>query len=95
MTWELPPDSAAMTQAWNEPSPLVLTDVDATWVVLDEDEDEDEELAGALTAEVTTGAATGASSFGAAGALAGLAGTVSSWPTEISFAYLIVAWLSL
>src|SRR5438477_12346924 len=80
MTWELPPDSRAMTHDWNPPPPeyvppdtwaAACTGADAVAVAVD---------------VIGAGAGAGPSCPGAAGILAGSAGTFSTWPVSTMFA---------
>src|SRR5690348_4122299 len=78
MTWELPPDSRAMTHDWNPPPPEY--DPPDTAAVA---------CAGAYDVAATgagAGAGAGPSCPGAAGILAGRAGTFSTWPVLMMLA---------
>src|SRR6185437_13690944 len=106
MTWLLPPDSRAMTHAWNELSPAVETvaaagagAAEATRAGAAYREPPAADAAATGAGALTTGAGaltTGAGprTDGAAGILAGLAGTASTCPTRITFAYLTCLWLA-
>src|SRR6185437_1340927 len=99
MTWLLPPDSRAMTHDWNDPSPAVETVVDCTGAAATGAACAATAGAAACPpeeAEVLTvlGAGAGARVAGAPGTLAGLAGTASTCPTPITFAYVIWLWLA-
>src|SRR5882724_1338139 len=76
MTWELPPDSRAMTQEANPPPPeYVPPDTEAV------------ACTGADAVAVAgAGAGAGPSCPGTAGILAGSAGTFSTWPVLTMFA---------
>src|SRR5690242_8185322 len=88
MTWELPPDSRAMTHDWNPPPPeYVPPDTAACAGAYD--------VAVVVAVAVTgTGAGAGPSCPGAAGILAGSAGTFSTWPVLMMFAQWILSRLA-
>src|ERR1700731_4706469 len=88
MTWVLPPDSRAITQAPNDPPGVPPEYVEAVCDgVL---------AAAAVLADTVTAETAGAASSwpGALGILAGLAGTFRTWPGSISLAHLILVWLA-
>src|SRR5438067_5760922 len=94
MTCELPPDSRAITHAWNEPDvPEYVLVVTAGACVVTY-----EWLTGAEAA-CCTGAATGLgaggpSSAGGLGIRAGLTGTRSTCPAAMMFAHRTLLWLA-